>query len=146
LGDRDVEVTLQRLTQALAVTDLEKMMNPDSDFERSMKELMPGAESTAALPSDDPTKFKEEMSTFVENLKSRDKVRRIIGELEQVAPALVHVMLTERNAYMAAGLDTLNQFDVIVAVMGLAHADGVEQNLRDLGWRQVFPNCKQKRR
>lgn len=50
-------------------------------------------------------------------------------------------MLGERDAYMARGLDTLNEFEVIVAVMGLAHMDGVEANLQERGWRQVRLPC-----
>lgn len=50
-------------------------------------------------------------------------------------------MLTERDAYMARGIDTLNEFEVMVAVMGLAHQDGVEANLKERGWRQVRLSC-----
>ena len=39
-------------------------------------------------------------------------------------------------------LVTLNDFEVMVAVMGLAHQDGVERNLRERGWRQVRPACR----
>jgi uncharacterized protein YbaP (TraB family) len=144
LGDQDVEYTLRRLTQALAATDLEKLLSPDAEFERSMNELLPGGPN-AMQPElqnyDDPAEFKRELAEFVERLKSRDNVRKIIGKLQDVAPALVQVMLTERDAFMAQGLDTLQQFEVIVAVMGIAHMDGVEKNLRQMGWRQVRPKC-----
>jgi pheromone shutdown protein TraB len=50
-------------------------------------------------------------------------------------------MLTERDAYMARGLDGLNEFDVTVAVMGIAHQDGVERNLQSFGWQPVRLNC-----
>lgn len=140
LGDRDVEVTLRRLTQALAATDLNKLLNPDSDFERNMKELMPGGNE---LPpsTGDPDAFKKDMTTFVESIKSRENVRKIMAELKEVAPALVEVMLTERDTYMATGLDTLNQYSVIVAVMGIAHQDGVENNLQQKGWTRGRPKC-----
>lgn len=142
LGDRDVEVTLNRLTQALARTDLNQLLNPNSEVEQSMRELMGNPEQPPGLPSDDPAAFKQSMTAFVETIKQRDKVRQIMGQLQKIAPELVQVMLTERDAYMAAGLDTLNQYAVITAVMGLAHLDGVEANLKTNGWKQVRPRCK----
>jgi len=144
LGDRDVEVTLRRLTEALAVTDLKKLMDPNNELEQSMRELLPGGGQPPPLvpaTGQDPDSYKDELSTFVESIKSRDRVRKIMGQLNQLAPALVKVMLTERDAYMAAGLDTLNQYTVIVAVMGIAHLDGVERNLQSLGWKQGKPRC-----
>lgn len=147
LGDQDVEVTLRRLTQALAETDLNQLLNPNASFEKSMAELMPPTQlqpSTSSSSSSDvadAAKFKQEMSAYVERLKSRESVRKIMSELGEIAPALVQVMLTERDAYMAACIDTHNQFECIVAVMGIAHQDGVEQNLRDRGWSQVRVPC-----
>jgi hypothetical protein len=138
LGDQDVEVTLRRMTQALAQTDLNKLLDPDSELERGMRELM--GDSDPSLASS-PDAFKSELSTYVENMKTRDSVRKIMTQLQKVAPALVQVMLTERDAYMAAGLDTLNQFEVITAVMGIAHMDGVERNLQSQGWKQMRPSC-----
>lgn len=38
---------------------------------------------------------------------------------------------------MANGLNGLNQFQSVVAVMGIAHVDGVENNLRQMGWEPV---------
>jgi pheromone shutdown protein TraB len=138
LGDRDVQVTLRRLVQALQSTDMSALMDPNSELERSMSELLPGGGQYPA----DPASYKEEVSAFVESIKSRDRVRSIIGQLRKVAPALVEVMLTERDSYMAAGLDSLNQYLVMVAVMGMAHQDGVEQNLSSVGWKQVKPRCR----
>ena len=135
LGDQDVEVTLRRLTEALAQTDLNKLIDPDSDLERSMKELLPGGGNGS------PEDFKNELSSYVETIKTRDNVKRIMAQLKEVAPALVQVMLTERDAYMSAGLDTLNDFSVVTAVMGLAHVDGVERNLKSMGWQQAPLKC-----
>jgi len=137
LGDQDVQITLRRLTQALQVTDLQKLLDPDSPVEQSMRELLPPS-------ANDPDAYKTELASFVESIKTRDRVRKIMSDLNQVAPALVQVMLTERDAYMAAGLNTLNDKEVIVAVMGIAHQDGVENNLRSIGWSQPRLNCPRK--
>jgi TraB/PrgY/gumN family len=138
LGDRDVQVTLRRLVQALQVTDMNALMDPNSELEQSMRELLPGG---GEIPTDSAS-YKEEVSAFVEAIKNRDRVRSIMSELKKVAPALVQVMLTERDAYMAAGLDSLNEYVVIVAVMGMAHQDGVELNLTSAGWKQLKPRCR----
>lgn len=144
LGDQDVEITLQRLTQALASTDLKRLLNPDSELEESINALigMQGEPADTLDPAD-PDAFKEGLTSFVETIKTRETVRSIMGQLRIVAPALVQVMLTERDTYMAAGLDTLNQETVIVAVMGIAHVDGVEANLQRQGWSPVKLNCPQ---
>lgn len=141
LGDQDVEVTLRRLSEALAVTDLQRSMDPGNELEQSLKELVPGDGAAAPLATnDDSAAYKEELSSFVESIKTRESVRKIMGQLGELAPALVQVMLTERDAYMAAGLDTLNGYSVIVAVMGIAHMDGVEGNVRRMNDDLVVKN------
>jgi pheromone shutdown protein TraB len=140
LGDQDVQITLRRLTQALASTDLSKLN--DDALSSKFSDLMGGGKAMELPPSgvmDDI--YKEEFTKMVESMKNRENVRAIMTELKEVAPALAQVMLTERDAYMATGIDTLNQFECIVAVMGIAHMDGVENNLRGRGWTQVAPNC-----
>lgn len=140
LGDQDVEVTLRRMVQGLAATDLTKLTDPNSEVNKSMQELLP-------TDSPDPNQVmnKDDLSTLVESMKTREAVRNIMAQLKTVAPELVNVMLTERDAYMAAGLDTLDQFSSIVAVMGIAHVDGVEANLKRTGWKQVTPRCPVRR-
>lgn len=145
LGDQDVQITLRRLSQALAVSDLNALADPDSDLERSMRELFGGQDPNQSLQQVTSQKstqeMKQELTSFVETMKSRDKVRQIMGELKQIAPALVQVMLTERDAYMAMGLDSLQNYEVITAVMGIAHQDGIERNLQSFGWKPVRLNC-----
>ena len=41
------------------------------------------------------------------------------------------------NNSMANGLNRLEQFDNIVAVVGLAHVDGIEMNLSKFGWTKL---------
>jgi TraB/PrgY/gumN family len=142
LGDQDVQVTLRRLAQALSVTDLQPLLNPNAEFEKTMTDLLPlppalQSSSTAS----DPAQFKRDLSEYVERMKSRETVRTIVHELDTVAPAVVRVMLTERDAYMASGLDSLESFAKVVGVMGLAHIDGVEQNLQRRGWMPVRLVC-----
>jgi pheromone shutdown protein TraB len=144
LGDQDVQITLRRLSQALAATDLTALTNPDSDLERTMAELFGdsnGGQSMASVADKSPKEAKEELTAYVEAMKSRASVRKIMAELKTAAPALVQVMLTERDAYMAAGIDSLNQYAIVTAVMGIAHQDGVEANLQANGWKAVVLQC-----
>jgi hypothetical protein len=141
LGDRDVEVTLQRVTEALSKTDLKALFNPGSELEESMKELVPSSMATNGGGDFSDPQFRDEFSSFVETMKSRDNVRKIMGELQKTAPALYQALVSERDAYMAAGLNGLNSYEAIVAVMGIAHVDGVEQNLKLNGWNAVSLNC-----
>jgi pheromone shutdown protein TraB len=136
LGDQDVQVTLRRLSQALAVTDLDALTDPNSDLERSMAELLGGSTTPAPATGEKSTaEMKEELAAFVETMKSREKVRQIMGQLREIAPALVQVMLTERDTYMATGLDSLQNYEIITAVMGLAHQDGGKVGLK---WSLIF--------
>jgi hypothetical protein len=150
LGDRDVEVTLRRLALALSQTDLGLLLSPDNDLEQSMRNLLPPESRTVVetgggggnvMGQLTDAEFKEEFSTYVETLRTKENVRMIMNQLKRVAPALYQVMLAERDVYMAGGLDTLGQFQTIVAVMGMAHVDGVERNLKDMGWKSVTLKC-----
>lgn len=146
LGDQDVQVTLRRLAEALSMTDLNQLLNPDSQLEQTMSNLLPALppsiEGSSDKGTNDPTQFKRELSDYVEQMKSRETVRTIIQELNTLAPEVVRVMLTERDTYMAKGLHTLRQsYPKVVAVMGLAHIDGVERNLQSFGWKPVQLSC-----
>lgn len=141
LGDRDVEVTLRRLTEALAQTDLKELMSPDSELETSMRELMPGPPPSQDMSDAD---FRQEMSIYVETMKAKENVRKIMGQLKKAAPLIYQALVEERDVYMANALNSLNQFSNIVAVMGIAHMEGVENTLHSLGWEQVPLKCPKK--
>jgi pheromone shutdown protein TraB len=146
LGDQDVQVTLRRLAEALSMTDLNQLLNPDSQLEQTMSNLLPALPTSMEGKSDkvttDPTEFKRELSDYVEQMKSRETVRTIIQELNTLAPEVVRVMLTERDSYMAKGIHSLRlSYPKVVAVMGLAHIDGVERNLQSFGWKPVQLSC-----
>ena len=110
-----------------------------------MAELVPSkmaqGGTTGDLSSDE---VRQEFSDFVETMKAKENVKKIMGQLQKSAPALYQALVSERDAYMAAGLNGLNDFEAIVAVMGIAHVDGVEQNLRENGWQAVQPTCSPK--
>jgi len=147
LGDRDVEVTLRRVTEGLARTDLKALMNPDSELEQSLKELVPSTVPRSSKGGDDDyldlsdAEFRTEFSNFVETMKAKENVRKVMSQLSKLAPALYEALVSERDAYMAAGLNGLDELETIVAVVGVAHVDGIETNLSMNGWKAVSPSC-----
>ena len=135
LGDRDVEVTLQRLTQALGKTDIQALLQPNAELEATMAAMMPSSQQQ--LPRSDDANFKEEMSVYVETMKAKENVKLLMVQLKRAAPELYEALVAERDEYMANGLDKLSIFPTIVAVMGIAHVDGVEMVLKSRGWMPV---------
>lgn len=143
LGDQDVEVTLRRLTEAITKTDLKKLLAADSELEQNMKGLMPDSIATGSVSSDkaEAGMTKEELSSFIETVKTKENVKLLMANLKSVAPEIYMAMVGERDAYMANGLNKLDPFPSIVAVMGIAHVDGVERNLQSMGWVEVKASC-----
>ena len=139
LGDRDVEVTLQRLTQALGKTDIQALLQPNAELEATMAAMMPSSQQQ--LPRSDDANFKEEMSVYVETMKAKENVKLLMVQLKRAAPELYEALVAERDEYMANGLDKLSIFPTIVAVMGIAHVDGVEMVLKSRGWMPVPLTC-----
>jgi len=139
LGDRDVDVTLRRLTEALARTDIKKLTESDSELEQSLKNVMP--EDIKSNISSERSLSKDQLSRYVETVKARENVRIVMSQLRAAAPELYNAMVAERDEYMAKGLDSLKEFGSTVAVMGIAHIDGVEGNLSSYGWKQVLVPC-----
>jgi pheromone shutdown protein TraB len=133
LGDQDVDVTLRRLTRALTRTNWSKLLSAD---ESVMNELLPAASRkifTEDLSNFSPDQFR----STVELVKTRENVRKIMAVLQDAAPEIYMAMVGERDAYMADGLNRLEPFNTIVAVVGLAHVDGIERYLSSYGWVQI---------
>ncbi len=118
-------------------TDIKKLLAADSEMEENMKQLMP---DNAIGNSGEMSK--DEFKYFVETIKAKENVRMLMANLKSVAPEIYQAMVGERDLYMANGLDSLNQFGSIVAVMGIAHVDGVETILMNRGWKEVTYPCQ----
>ena len=148
LGDRDVEVTLRRITEGLAKTDIKALLSPDSELEKTLESMVPANaamnERLAGGSSSEMTdaQFKEELTSFVETMKTKENVKKIMGQLQRVAPFLYEALVSERDVYMATGLNGLNELETIVAVVGIAHADGIETTLQQNGWKAAIPACR----
>ena len=149
LGDRDVEVTLKRLTQALGKTDLRKLLSSNSEVEKSMEGLLPQEMKNQMKQSSDSVTMGVDDATFnsfVETMKAKENVKKIMAALKDTAPEIYEAMVAERDVYMARGLDELGNnvetsVDTTVAVMGMAHVDGVERYLAANGWSEMSYPC-----
>ena len=62
----------------------------------------------------------------VESLKDRAQVAALRRHLNRAAPSIVEVMLHQRDRLMVKQLRRKIPQGVVVAVVGLAHMDGIE--------------------
>ena len=167
LGDRDVEVTLRRLTKALSKTDIRKLLSSDTELEKITNELLPENLKSQMLKNQNSQRGnvgvgigkiisdqssgevevdKADFTSFVETMKEKENVKKIMAALQKTAPEIYEAMVAERDLYMAKGLDELNdnlKSDAkdTVAVMGMAHVDGVERYLLSQGWTEKRYSC-----
>jgi pheromone shutdown protein TraB len=125
LGDRDAKQTLRRLRDAL----VEVMASP-----RDSVGPPPDALVNAA-GSQDFTR--DNVLSTMAVLKQRETVRELTAYLKAEVPPFYNALIGERDAYMASTL--LNSDGRrLVAVVGLAHVDGIEANiLRQAGSRPL---------
>ena len=70
----------------------------------------------------------EDDEVDVEALKDDDLLFHMISEMETEVPDLAHVILHERNAYMAEKIKR-NPFNELVIVIGAAHLEGIIEAL-----------------
>eukprot|EP00548_Thalassiothrix_antarctica_P002182 CAMPEP_0194133704 /NCGR_PEP_ID=MMETSP0152-20130528/3759_1 /TAXON_ID=1049557 /ORGANISM="Thalassiothrix antarctica, Strain L6-D1" /LENGTH=442 /DNA_ID=CAMNT_0038829051 /DNA_START=86 /DNA_END=1414 /DNA_ORIENTATION=- len=152
LGDRDVEVTMRRLTEGLTKTDLKALFSSDSELEKTLEGMVPfdaalgerlaGSSSSSSGEQElSDAQFKEQLTTIMEVMKKKDNVKKIMAQLQRIAPFLYEALVGERDVYMATGLNGLNELETIVAVVGMAHADGIESTLQQNGWKAANPMC-----
>ena len=73
-------------------------------------------------------------------LKQRETVRELSAYLKQEVPPLYNALIAERDAYMANSI-LRSPGRRVVAVVGLAHVDGIEANVLQGGSRGVKPKA-----
>mmetsp|Transcript_14974 Transcript_14974/g.38637 ORF Transcript_14974/g.38637 Transcript_14974/m.38637 type:complete len:369 (+) Transcript_14974:51-1157(+) len=126
LGDQDARKTLRRLKDALG----EVLSNP-----KALDNLAPPPAALAAVTGGDgPGELnRENVESAMAVLKQRDNVRALSAYLRTNVPALYEALIAERDRYMANSL-LGSDGRTIVAVVGLAHVDGIEAAiLREAG-------------
>jgi pheromone shutdown protein TraB len=75
--------------------------------------------------------------TWKEDASPRDNYKAIRQLLRDTVPWFEQVMMQELDAHAARKVDALEQFQSIVAVVMMIHMDGVQQQLKELGWAEV---------
>ena len=110
--DRDVNETLRLLRGVLGEVSLPRLMTTTPPPELVGSTLGAGG-----------------LAEAVEALKDRRQVAALRRFLEDAAPPVVEVMLHQRDRLMARRLRQACPRGVAVAVVGLAHMDGVEREV-----------------
>ena len=146
LGDRDVEVTLSHLASALGQTTPEQFTALADALDRLEGESGlflggdgggKGASGSLALPAAPGSLdglSREEISSFMERLKTRSSITQLTSLMAQNVPALYNALIAERDAFMADAIAdrmTVEGSRSLVAVCGFAHVPGMEKALTE---------------
>eukprot|EP01041_Mallomonas_annulata_P007761 gene7761-15878_t len=133
LGDRDVDITLQHLSQALAETDLSSFDRLGTKLEALMQQDV--GDVSNGMPTD-----KESLSVLVEGMKQRRYISAVMDVVRQDAPKVYQALIAERDVYMAESI-TKAKGNSVVAVVGMAHMEGIENKLQQEGYRLLPKHC-----
>jgi len=127
LGDRDVDVTLQRLAVALGATDQQQFLRVVDRLNAIEDEM--GISS--ALPGSGGGDIsKEQLAKLVENMKRTDTLSALMQALREEVPLIYNAMIGERDVFMANSMGGNMPSDcVMVSVVGAAHMNGIEKCL-----------------
>lgn len=130
LGDRPVDMTLKRLQQSIEKTGFNEVMAfANSQAESSDEKILTSkleAKETSLVDA-------QELASTIETLKERKNVRKIMASLKDSLPEVYQALIGERDVYMA---DSILKADGrrTVAVVGMAHMDGIERRLGEQGY------------
>lgn len=126
LGDADVDVTLTNL--ALALKEY-----PNTDSFLGLVEKLDSAEKDLGIEISDEMDAASIMS-LVDKLKTRSALSKIMGIVKEEAPTIYKAMIGDRDLYMSKSIISVpSDCKTLVAVCGMAHMPGIEENLQKLG-------------
>jgi len=113
-GDRDSNETLRDLTAQMSPKLLMSALvtPPPPELQRALMQ-------------------EESLSERVETLKTRDSARMMTEWMEKAMPQVAQVMVHKRDQIMARNLRDHCSKGKVVAVVGLAHLDGIEREWQD---------------
>ena len=118
LGDRDARLTVKRIRDAL----FEVLQSPE--FENAA----PPPDELVAMMSGTNTAdsgfTKEKVVSTVAVMKQKQNVQMLMGYLKESVPPLYEALIGERDQYMANSI-LRSDAKSLVAVVGLAHVDGI---------------------
>lgn len=107
LVDRDIQVTLQRFWHSMSIWEKLKMTGT----------LLMAAVGLKGEEID------------IESVTEQDVVTQLVEELRSFAPSAARVFIDERDAYIASNLLEAGRTDMVVAVVGAGHREGIEKYL-----------------
>jgi pheromone shutdown protein TraB len=153
-----MDITMRRLANALVFhTDPKRLMEADRMITSKMRERMPELEQVAKEKKRGMSI--EELTWFVERIKTKEATVEIMNEMQKVVPELYQALVGERDVFMAKGMDFVfsvvlpsassppsqyeprSSIQTMVAVIGLGHMSGVGNELMKLGWKKFSPKC-----
>jgi pheromone shutdown protein TraB len=115
-GDRDVNDTLREIKAAFSPSLLMKIMTagpPPPEIQSIMMDMVTGGI--------------ESLGDNVELLKTRENARALSTYMTTAAPDIANVLIHRRDEAMATNLHKHCGEGKVVAVVGLAHVDGIER-------------------
>ncbi|KAK3285080.1 hypothetical protein CYMTET_7296, partial [Cymbomonas tetramitiformis] len=111
-GDRNIDITMQRLQSSLRDVDFTKVLR-----------------STVSVQPTSPLRHVNLSNMFteetVEAMKTREAASEMMNMTKQVLPEAVRVIRDERDEFMVEKL--LACSGRVVAVVGIGHMDGIEK-------------------
>ena len=117
LGDRDARLTVKRLRDAL----VEVLQNPPDESAAPPPDALVAALGGSKANNDFT---KENVQSTMAVLKQRENVRLLTAYLRESVPPLYEALIAERDQYMANSI-LRSDAKRLVAVVGLAHVDGI---------------------
>ncbi len=112
-GDQDVSVTMAKIQKVFSMQDFMRILAapPKLTLSREEEELI----RMSSAPED-----------FVEKLKTRENVRILMRLMRSIAPEVANILVDERDVVLADSIKKANGKRV-VAVVGMAHMDGISR-------------------
>eukprot|EP01023_Acetabularia_acetabulum_P057669 TRINITY_DN67273_c0_g1_i1.p1 TRINITY_DN67273_c0_g1~~TRINITY_DN67273_c0_g1_i1.p1 ORF type:complete len:179 (-),score=20.28 TRINITY_DN67273_c0_g1_i1:139-597(-) len=123
-GDKDVESTIASIAKHVSIFDLTKLfmgqiaqrpLNPE------LAQVLQGQSSIEGI---------------AEALKTRRYARLMVEQMREMSPGIITALIDERDQYMTEILAGLE--GKVVAVVGLAHMDGIERRWEKLLNKQTM--------
>jgi len=119
MGDQQVDRTMSELRSALSSISLSTFMNaPPPPPE------LAAAASNTGMPN---------LKVRIEEMKNRKQIAALRDYVTRLAPDIMDVMVARRNHIMTEALLTRCPAGRTVAVVGMAHMDGIEEEWRSRG-------------
>lgn len=122
-GDRDMNVTLRELSSTLNPAMFMKAATIQPPVE--LQQILQGAFAGGGAGL-------EGLGDSLEAIKTREHARMMTTWMDEALPPITEVMLHRRDKVMAENLRKNCGEGTVLAVVGLAHMDGVEREWGDL--------------